>query len=100
MRFNIWWFVITPMSLGWLFPLLAMREAGAPARAYVLMALAWLAVAAFAGWLYDRATALGRRLGHERMAALRERLAPRVLPPARAALLLMAGMSAAFAALA
>jgi len=90
---NIWWFVIIPISLTWLIPMVQLRRANAPVLAFVLLALFLCVVAAFAQPLYDLGTRIGKRLGPSRLVALRERLKPKVLPPARVALLIMAIIS-------
>jgi len=93
----VWWFVFVPLCFGWVFPMLAMKRVGAPAWAFVLIAAFWGLVALMAEPMYDWSTGVGRRLGHERVAALRERLKPEVLPAARAALAIMAVISLVFA---
>jgi len=94
---NIWWFVITPLSLAWIFPMSRMYSAHAPVWVFILAAFFWCIVAIFAQPMYDWATGIGRQLGHHRVVALRERLKPKVLPPAKAGLIIMAIISLIFA---
>jgi len=46
--------------------------------------------------MYDWGTNIGKKLGHTRIVALRERLKNKVLPPARAALVIMSLISLYF----
>ena len=96
---NIWWFVIIPLSLTWIFPMLLLHRAHAPMWVFIIVAFFWCIIAVFARPMYDWSTGIGRRLGHHRVVALRERLKPKVLPPARAGLIIMAIISALFAIL-
>jgi hypothetical protein len=94
---NIWWIIITPLSFIWIGPMAAMRQANAPVWVFIMFAFLWSVVAFFAPSMYDWGTNIGRRLGHHRLAALRECLKPKVLPPARAGLIIMAIISLFFA---
>ena len=94
---NIWYFIITPMSLGWLIPLLLIHRLQVSAWIYITLALFWGTIAYFAQTMYDWATNIGKRRGHWRLVAFRERLKPKVIPAARAALIIMAIMSIVFA---
>jgi hypothetical protein len=94
---NIWWFVIVPLSLIWIGPMAGMKQVNAPFWAFLIFSLFWVIVAVFAEPMYDWGTNIGRRLGHHRMVALRERLKHKVLPPARAGLIIMAIISLIFA---
>jgi hypothetical protein len=94
---NVWWIVIVPLSLVWICPMAGMKQANAPVWLFILFTLFWSIVAIFAQPMYDWGTNIGRRLGHHRMVALRERLKPKVLPPARAGLIIMAIISLIFA---
>ncbi len=96
---NIWWLVIVPLSFMWAFPMAGIHQAGAPAWVPVLLALFWCVVALFAEPMYDWGTGVARRAGASRAAALRERLKPRILPAARAGLIVMAAISLVFALL-
>jgi len=74
-----------------------MHHAQAPAQVFIVIALFWCIVAVFAQPMYNWGTSIGKRLGHHRVVALRERLKPKVLPPARAGLIIMAIISLIFA---
>ncbi len=93
---NIWWFIIAPMSLLWLIPMTIMHRAHAPIWVFLIQTAFLCLVAVFAEPMYEWGTSVGKRLGHTRIVALRERLQSKVLPPAKAALFIMAAMSLAF----
>ncbi|RLG28212.1 hypothetical protein DRN98_09845 [Methanosarcinales archaeon] len=94
---NIWWIVIVPLSLFWIYPMIGLRKINAPAWMFILFALFWCIIAVFAQPMYDWGTNIGRKLGHHRVVQLRERLKPKVLPPARAGLIIIAIISLIFA---
>jgi hypothetical protein len=66
---------------------------------FVAVAALWIVALLAAEPLYDFGTNLLRKLGRDRLADFRERLKPKVLPPARVALLIMALVSLVYAAL-
>ena len=94
---NIWWIIITPLCLVWIFPMYQMHRIHAPAWVFILFALFWSAIAIYARPLYDWGTGIGRRLGLHRIVALRERMKSKVMPPVKAGLIMMAIISALFA---
>jgi len=94
---NIWYFVIIPLSLGWIIPMIQIHRAQAPTWVYIIIALFWFIVAIFAEPMYNWGTGIGRRLGHSRVVELRERYKPKVLPAARAGLITIAIISLIFA---
>ncbi len=94
---NIWWFIIVPLSLSWIIPMAGLHRAHASVWVFVLNALLWCIVAVFAQPMYDWGTNIGRRLGHSRVVALRERIKPKILPPIRIGLIIMAVISVIFA---
>ncbi len=94
---NIWWIIIPPLSFIWIGPMAAMYRISAPSWVFIMFALFWSVVAFFATPMYDWGTNIGKRLGHSRLVALRERLKPKVLPPARVGLIIMAIISLIFA---
>ncbi len=95
----IWWFVILPLCMLWILPMTGLQQTGGSVWVFAGFTVLWTSVFAFAELMYDWGTNIGRRLGHTRMVALRERLKPDVLPPARAGLAIMAFISAVFAVL-
>lgn len=96
---NWWWIVLIPLGCLWVLPMLGAREANMPQLFFVAVAALWIIVLLFAEPLYDWGTNLLKKLGCDRLADLRDRLKPKVLPPARVALLIMAVVSILFAAL-
>ena len=97
---NIWWIPLVALSLLWIMPMAGLHQNNAPVWVFLLLALFWGLMAAFVRPLYDGGTALTRHMGLSRAAALRERWKPKVLPPARVALGIMAMISAVYAAMA
>ncbi|OQX75131.1 MAG: hypothetical protein B6D59_00300 [Campylobacteraceae bacterium 4484_4] len=94
---NIWWIVFIPLSFIWIGPMAAMKQIGAPLWIFILFALFWSGVALFADRMYDWGTRMGKRHGHFRIVELRERYKPKVLPPARVTLIIIAIISLIFA---
>ena len=76
--------------------MLGLYRVNASLWVFLLNALLLGVVAVFAYPLYDWGTNLGRKLGHSRMVALRERMKPRILPPIRVVLIVMALISFVF----
>jgi len=74
----------------------AMHQIGAAWWVFILFALFWGIIAIFSEQMYDWGTNIGKKLGHTRIVALRERLKNKVLPPARAALVIMSLISLYF----
>ena len=93
---NWWWLVIVPLGCLWWLPMLGARAGGLPWYFFAAIAALWGVVLLFVRPLYDWGTKISRKLGQERMADLRERLKPKLLPPVRVALLIMAATSAVF----
>ncbi len=93
---NIWWIIIVPLSFLWIAPMMAMHRNNASCWVFMLFALFWGLVALFATQMYDWGTSIGKRLGHTKIVALREKLKPSVLPPARVALVIMSIISLVF----
>ncbi len=93
---NIWWIIIVPLAFVWIAPMMAMHRSNASYWIFILFALFWGVVALFAAPMYDWGTNIGKRLGHTKIVALRERLKPKVLPPARVALVIMSIISLVF----
>lgn len=96
---NLWWVALIPLACLWVVPMLGVRAANMPRFFFVAVAAMWTVVFLFAQPLYDGRTNLLRKLGRDRLADLRDRLKPKVLPPARVALLIMAVVSILFAVL-
>jgi len=89
----MWWVLLAVLGAGWVFPVIGMKKAGCPWWVFLCMAGLWFLVFVVAEPLYDWGVRLRRKLGLVRLAELGERMKPRVLPPARLALLLMALIS-------
>ena len=90
---NWWWPLLLLVGCSWAIPMVALNRAPfGPAISFAVGCL-WIVVFLFTARLYDWETRLTRRWGMARMAEWRERLKPRILPPARAALLVMAALS-------
>ena len=96
---NIWWPVMIALGCAWALPMLGARAAGFDWRFFVPVGSMWVVTAVLAGWLYDLGVGLRRRLGMTKLAELGERIKPRLLPPARAAMAIMALVSFGFALL-
>ena len=79
--------------------MLGARAANMPWFFFVIVTALWIIVFLFAQPLYDWGTNLLRKLGRDRLADFRDHLRPKVLPPARVALLIMAVVSIFFAVL-
>ena len=94
---NPWQFLLPLLAAAWSIPMIGIRRAGAPAWFFIGLGLFWLTVCAAAGPLYDWGILLRRQLGMNRLADFAERVKPRLLPPARMALLIMALISLAAA---
>ncbi|NOZ63654.1 MAG: hypothetical protein GXO71_01685 [Caldiserica bacterium] len=94
---NIWWFVILPLGLLWAVPMFEMAQINAPWWVFIVFSIFWAMLTVFAEPMYDWGTNIGRKSGHMRIVALRERWKNKVLPPARAALIIMAVISLYFA---
>ena len=80
----------------WALPMYGARAAGLAWPFYVAAGCLWGVVAAFAGPLYDLGIRVRRGLGMTKLAEWSEGVKPRILPPARAALAVMALVSFAF----
>ena len=94
---SIWWFIIVPLSFLWIIPMAGLHRIHASVWVFILNALLWCIVAVFAHPMYDWGTNIGRRLGHSRMVALRERIKSEILPPIRIGLIIMALISVIYA---
>jgi hypothetical protein len=73
--------------------MIGIRKAGFPWWFFLCMACLWSIVLVKAEPLYDWGIRIRRRLGMVRVADWGERMKPRVLPPSRLALLIMAVIS-------
>jgi hypothetical protein len=94
---NWWWPVMIVLGCAWALPMWGARASGFGWRFFVPVGCMWVVTAALAGPLYDLSMRLRRGLGMTRLAELGERMRPRLLPPARAAMAVMALVSFAFA---
>jgi len=90
---NPWWIVLCVLACTWAAPMIGIKKAGFPWWFFVCVGCFWLVVCAAAKPLYDWGIHVRRKLGLVRLADLGERLRPRLLPPARLALLIMAVIS-------
>jgi len=72
------------------------HEDNVPRLFFVAVAALWVVVFLFAQPSYDWSTNLLRKLGRDRLADFRDRLKPKVLLPARVALLIMVMVSILF----
>ncbi len=90
---NPWWLVMGLLGSTWALPMIGIRKAGFPWWFFVGFSCFWIAVCLVADPMYDWGVRLRRRMGMIRLADFAERMKPRVLPPARMALLLMALIS-------
>lgn len=95
---NPWWIVMSLLACGWLVPMIGARAAGLPWWFFVSVGAFWCLVCAAAGPLYEWGIRARRKLGMKRPADLGERMRPRLLPPARLALLITAAISFVMAA--
>jgi len=96
---NWWWLLLVSLSLLWVLPMYGAHRTQMPAVFFVAVAVLWAVLFVFVEPLYDWGTNLLRKLGWPRLADFRDRLKPKVLAPARIALLLAAAISLAFAVL-
>lgn len=90
---NPWWIVLGLLGSTWVLPMLGIKKAGLPGWSFLCIACLWVVVFFTADPLYDWGIRVRRRLGMARLADWGERMKPRVLPPARLALLVMALIS-------
>jgi len=95
---NIWWIVLPLLGCTWAVPMIGINQAaGVPWWFFVCIGCFWLIVCAAAEPLYDWGIRIRRKMGLTRLADWGERMKPRLLPPARLALLIMALISLATA---
>jgi len=96
---NPWWIVLGVLACAWVLPMMGIKAAGFPWWFFVGVGCLWSVVCVAAEPLYDWGIRIRKRMGMARLADWGERMKPRVLPPARLALLIMALISLVFAAL-
>ena len=96
---NLWWPLLVVLGCAWVLPLLGTRHVHLGWPYFVGCGCLWAVVLVYVGPLYDWGTDLLRKLGQTRMADWRERMKPRLMGPARVALLIMAAISFVFALL-
>ena len=96
---NPWWIILMVLAGTWAAPVMAIRRAGFPVWFFVCLGCFWMVVCLAAEPLYDWGVDFRRKLGMARLADFGERMKPRLLPPARLALCIMAAISFAAALL-
>jgi hypothetical protein len=94
---NVWWPVLIVLSLAWVIPMLGARHANIPWPFFVAVGCMWAVVCVFVRPLYDFGIRTRRKMGMTKLADWGERVRPRILPPARVALVVMALLSFLFA---
>ena len=90
---NVWWLLLCALACTWSGPMLGARNAGTSVGFFFGVAGFWCLVALVAGPLYDLGIRMRRQLGLIRLADWGRCMRPRLLPPARVALLIMAVIS-------
>jgi len=95
---NLWWPLFIALGCAWVLPLIGIKSAGNVGWPFfVALGVLWAALFVWTRPLYDFGTYLLRKLKWTKMARWREEMKPRVLPPVRVALLIMAVSSFAAA---
>ena len=90
---NSWWVVLGFLGATWLLPMIGIGMAGFACWFFLCVACLWSVVFVTTDPLYDWEIRIRRRLGIVRLADWGELMKPRVLPPARLALLIIALIS-------
>ena len=90
---NPWWIILAVLAGTWALPMIGIKKAGYPWWFFVCTGCFWLIVCAAAEPLYDWGIRIRRKLGMARLADWGERMKPRLLPPARLALLIISLIS-------
>lgn len=93
---NLWWPLLVLLGCSWFVPLFVLRQAQVGWPFFVGVGCLWSVVLVFIEPLYDWGTTLQQQLKWTAMADWRMREKPRILPPARTALLIMAASSFVF----
>ena len=90
---SVWWIIIPLLGCTWAVPMIGINKAGFPWWFSICVGCFWIVVCVTAEPLYDWGIRIRRKLGMARLADWGERMKPRILPPARVALLIMASVS-------
>jgi len=98
-KMNLWWPFLILLGCTWIVPLFGAKQAGTGWAFFVGVGSLWTVVFLASRPLYDLGIQIRRKLGLRTLADWGERMRSRILPPARAALLIMASMSFIFAVL-